>query len=123
MPNGAFLSTWKTYQAAWSDISAEERKELLRDSVSANCVYADPTAECRGIDELISKIEDSQKQYPGASFENTKFLDHHDQGLSNWTMHDATGGTVAVGTSYARFGQDGLLVQMTGFFEPAPKAS
>lgn len=33
-------------------------------------------------------------------------------------MVDGKGTVVATGTSYARFGADGRLTQMTGFFEP-----
>lgn len=118
MPNEAYLSTWKTYQAAWSNISAEERKTLLDASVSTNCVYTDPTDECHGIPALIAHIERSQQKYPGASFRNDRFLHHHDQGLSEWTMFNGDGKTVATGTSYARFSEDGKLIQATGFFEP-----
>ena len=118
MPTEAYLSTWKTYQAAWSDISSEERRTLLESSVSADAVYTDPGSECHGLDELIGKIEDSQKKFPGASFHNEKMLDHHGQGLFTWKMEDPEGKVIAVGTSYARFGDNGLLKQMSGFFEP-----
>ncbi len=40
MPNEAYLSTWKTYQSAWSDVGDAERKRLLQASVSENCIYA-----------------------------------------------------------------------------------
>ena len=67
---------------------------------------------------MIAHIEGSQEKRLGASFRNDKFLDHHDQGLSEWTMFDGKSAIVATGTSYARFGDDGRLIQMTGFFEP-----
>lgn len=118
MPAEDKLDTWNTYQSAWSDISAHERRELLARSVADNCVYSDPTDYCEGVDALIAHIEGSQAKVPGARFRNDKFLDHHDQGLSEWTMYDGKGAVVATGTSYARFGADGRLSQMTGFFEP-----
>ena len=117
MSNQDYLYTWNTYQAAWSDISSEERKKLLHSSVAQDAIYSDPGSECHGLDELSVRIEASQKKYPGASFRNEKFLEHHQQGLFSWKMHDAHGKLIAVGTSYARFGSDGLLAQMTGFFE------
>jgi hypothetical protein len=113
-----YLSTWNTYQAAWSDITPTERQKLLSSSVAENCVYTDPTDECHGHKELISKIERSQQRRPGVSFKNDKLLTHHAQGLSNWTMYDAKGGVILRGMSYARFGEDGRLTQMSGFFEP-----
>lgn len=33
-----------------------------------------------------------------------------------WTLRAADGSTLATGTSYARFGGDGRLTQMTRFF-------
>ena len=113
----AYLATWKRYQAAWSDISSVERQALLSGSVAANAVYSDPTNECHGLQELIATIEQSQQTTPGACFENTKFLTHHQQGLSSWTMQNKEGTTLATGSSYARFDAEGLLIQMTGFFE------
>lgn len=112
------LETWNTYQSAWSDISDRERRLLLAKSVSDDCAYSDPTDQCEGVDALIAHIEGSQKKVPGARFRNEKFLEHHNQGLSEWTMFDGSGTVVATGTSYARFGADGRLKQMTGFFEP-----
>lgn len=121
--NQEYLATWKRYQAAWSDIGAEERTTLLIGSVAADAVYTDPTNECHGLQELIAKIEQSQQKTPGASFENTKFLTHHQQGLSSWTMRNKEGATLATGNSYARFNAEGLLIQMTGFFELPGRSS
>lgn len=118
MPDQGKLDVWDTYQSAWADIGADERRALLARSVTDDCVYSDPTDFCEGVDALIGHIEGSQAKVPGARFRNDKLLDHHDQGLSEWTMFDGTGAVVATGTSYARFGQDGRLTQMTGFFEP-----
>lgn len=114
----AKLQTWKTYQSAWSDLSDDERRTLLAQSVVEDCIYTDPTDSCEGVEALIAHIEGSRKKMPGARFQNDKFLDHHDQGLSEWTMFDSEGSVVATGTSYALFGTDGRLTQMTGFFEP-----
>ncbi len=117
MANEAYLKTWNIYQSAWSDVSADERQNLLSRSVASDAVYTDPGSECHGTAELIAKIKESQKAYPGASFHNEKMLDHHRQGLFTWKMHDEKGKVIALGTSYARFGADDLLTQMTGFFE------
>ena len=119
LQNAAQLATWNTYQGAWANRSAEERQQQLSRSVAAEAVYADPTDECHGLAVLMAHIERSQQRYPGASFRNDKFLAHHDQALSWWTMLAADGSTLATGTSYARFGADGRLTQMTGFFKPA----
>ena len=119
LQNVAQLATWNTYQAAWASPSAEERQQQLSRSVAAEAVYTDPTAECHGLAALVAHVEQSRQHYPGASFRNDKFLAHHDQALAWWTMRAADGSTLATGTSYARFGADGRLTQMTGFFSPA----
>lgn len=112
------LDIWNTYQSAWSDIAADERRARLAKSVTENCVYSDPIDHCEGVGALIAHIEWAQKKVPGARFRNGKFLDHHDQGLSEWMMLDDKEAVVATGTSYARFGPDGRLTQITGFSEP-----
>ena len=117
MTDEAKLTAWTDYQAAWSDISDEERRALLGRSVAESCVYSDPTSNCDGVEALICHIKQSQKKMPGARFQNDEFLDHHEHGLSEWTMFDGKGTKVTTGTSYARFGADGLMTQMTGFFE------
>ena len=117
MTDKAKLAAWTDYQAAWSDIPEDERRALLGRSVAERCVYSDPTSSCDGFEALIGHIEQSQKKMPGARFQNDKFLDHHEHGLSEWTMFDGKGAKVTTGTSYARFGGDGRMTQMTGFFE------
>ena len=117
MADGALLKVWETYQAAWSNVSEDKRRELLSVSVSDDFAYSDPTNDCRGVGALIAHIKILQSRMPGASFRNDKFLDHHRQGLSQWTMFDGEEREVASGTSYARFGRNGKLMQATGFFE------
>ncbi len=119
MQNDAYLSTWKTYQSAWSERTTAQRLALLERSVAEDCLYSDPTGLCRGRTELLERIERTQERFPGASFENTAFASHHDQGLSHWTMHASDGETIAAGISYARFREDGRLTVMTGFFDAA----
>jgi len=121
MHNEACLATWKAYQAAWSDISALERQNLLTRNVAEDCVLTDPTSQCHGHAELIARIAQSQQRFPGASFQNDTFTDHHAQALIHWTMRDGNGNAFVQGTSYVRFGEDGRLTHMTGFFDPNPQ--
>jgi len=113
-----FLATWNTYQAAWSGVSGNDRQRMLDDSVAPHCVYTDPTSVSCGHRELTAKMQATQRNFPGATFRDDKFVHHHDQAISNWTMLDRDGNAIFAGTSYARFGDDGRLAQMTGFFEP-----
>ena len=90
----------------------------ITDSVSPDCVYTDPASVSRGHRELTAKMQATQRNFPGARFRNDKFAQHHGQAVSSWTMLDGTGSAIFTGTSYARYGDDGRLAQMTGFFEP-----
>ena len=117
------LTTFETYQSAWrSNITAAERQRRLEASVVEDCDYCDPGFECRGYAELLVKMDDSKQRFPGATFRVDSFLEHHDQAVANWTMFDGVGAEFVKGASHVRFGQDGRLTHMTGFFEPPAKA-
>ncbi len=122
MNDEQYLKTWNTYQSAWGPVDDTERRRLLEISVSDDILYADPASQARGREELVGRIGKSQQQFPGARFRNDSFLEHHDQGLFQWTMFDGNGAVFVKGTSYGRFGEDGRLVQATGFF-PAPASA
>jgi hypothetical protein len=88
-------------------------------SVAEECVYTDPTSVSHGHLELTAKMQATQRNYPGASFRNDRFVEHHCQAISQWTMNDGKGQPIFVGQSFACFDRDGRLTKMTGFFEPA----
>ena len=117
MNDEKYLKTWNAYQSAWAPISVAERRELLAKSVADNIVYTDPALQVDGVEALAERIGKSQEQFPGAHFRNDSFLEHHDQAIFQWTMLTGEGAEAVKGTSYARFGADGRLVQATGFFE------
>ena len=119
MTKAARLATFETYQSAWrSNISMTERQGRLEASVAEDCVYCDPGFECRGYAELLVKMDHSKQHFPGATFRVDTFLEHHDVAVANWTMFDGKDAEFVKGASYARFGEDGRLTHMTGFFEP-----
>ena len=116
------LGTFEAYQSAWrSNISAAERQRRLEASVVEDCVYCDPGFECRGYAELLVKTDDSKQHFRGATFHVDTFLEHHDQAVANRTMFDGEGTEFVKGASHVRFGEDGRLTHMTGFFEPFGK--
>ena len=119
MNEDRYYATWRIYQAAWEDVDAAHRRQLLAESVAATCVYSDPLAECRGIDEIGARIERARSEAPGISFRNDEFRRHHDHCVAVWRRLTASGEPDFVGTSYGRFGDDGRLVQITGFPAPA----
>ena len=111
------LKIWNTYQSAWAPIGEEERRALLAESVADDVVYIDPASKVDGVEALAARIAESQEQFPKSRFRNDSFLEHHHQGLFQWTMLNGVGEEAVKGTSFARFGQDGRLVSATGFFE------
>ncbi len=117
MANEAYRATWATYQSAWEDVTAAERQNLLNKSVSDNCVYADPQGQTSNCEELISYIEGFRKAMPGYSFKNHKFSDHHAQSIAEWTLCDADGAEVQPGSSWAHYGEDGRITNVSGFFD------
>ena len=90
---------------------------MLAQSVSDAISYTDPASQVEGVRALAARITASQARFPGCRFQNDSFLEHHDQALFNWTMYDADGAVFVKGSSFGRFGQDGRLVQATGFFK------
>ena len=119
----AHQTTWSTYQQAWSDVPPATRRELLARSVSEGGVYTDPLAVCQGHDALQAYIEAFRQSMPGASFKNHRFTAHHDQSHAEWSLYDAQGQEVQPGHSYARFGADGRLTHVTGFFAAPAEAA
>ena len=117
MNSEACLKTWNIYQSAWGPVDEPTRRELLAQSVSEDVVYTDPASQTHGVDELAKRIAQSQQQFSGARFRNDSFLEHHGQGLFQWTMYDGEGAVFLKGSSFGRFGEDGRLVQATGFFQ------
>jgi hypothetical protein len=117
MNDEARLRTWNTYQAAWGPVDEDERRRLLAQSVAADFAYTDPGSQLEGQDALMIRIGQTQLKFPGAYFGNDSFLEHHGQGLFRWTMYDGAGRVFVKGESFGRFGEDGRLIQATGFFE------
>ena len=111
------LTTWHTYQAAWApNLDSAERLALLARSVAEDGVYTDPQSECPGHAALLAHIEAFRQQMPDTTFRNHTFLTHHEQSLAEWTLYDAQGAELQPGKSYARFGEDGRLTSIAGFF-------
>lgn len=117
MAEEKYLEIWSRYQDAWANISAEEREKLLCRAVVEDCTFSSPQAEGHGRQQLITHIEEFQKQYPGASFKTHKLIVHHGQLLAEWMMYDGNGAEFLPGTSYARIGTAGQLIALTGFWE------
>jgi hypothetical protein len=65
---------WKCYLDAYSDIPADERERLLKQSVSDDVIFTGPREDDQGFDKLVEHIGQFQKKSPGAYFESNKLL-------------------------------------------------
>jgi len=73
MQHDAHRSAWANYQAAWSNVGADERQHLLTSSVAEDCIYTDPAGVRHGHEALITYLEQFQQRLPSAYFENNTF--------------------------------------------------
>lgn len=116
MPNQMHDATWKTYGEAWADVPPTERQQLLSQCVAKECAFADPNTELSGVEALTAQIEEFQKLYPGAYFKTSRFLSHHGQSVAQWMMHAKDGSELFPGISVARYGEDGRITHLAGFW-------
>lgn len=117
MEKEIYALNWSTYQDAWSDVSAAERQALLGRAVAEECTFESPGGAGRGLAQLAAHIEVFQAQYPGASFKTHAMIAHHEQALAEWMIYDQDGAECLSGKSYARFGDDGRIRQLVGFWQ------
>ena len=117
MTDTTHQAQWDQYSQAWADITPEERQNLLQQSVSTNCFFTDPDTEVVGLSDFTAHIERFQNQFPGAYFETRSFIEHHGQSVAQWMMHGKDGSDVLPGTSVARYGDDGKMTHIAGFWK------
>ena len=107
---------WNKYSEAWASAAPEKRKELLTQVASESCSFADPDTEVFGLEALTAHIAKFQEQFPGAYFETRRFIEHHGQSVAEWMMHDKDGSEFLPGVSVARYGEDGKMTHIAGFW-------
>ena len=112
-----YQSTWEIYAASWRATSADEKRALYQKSLSAECVYTDPTIQAQGWDELLAYMQGFHQQVPGGHFVTVEFMAHHDRSIAKWEMRDGNGAVLGDGVSYGEYDKHGKLVVMTGFFK------
>jgi hypothetical protein len=108
---------WEAYVASWKTTSPTERHSLFAKSLTSDCEYRDPLVIAKGWQALEAYMNQFHQQVPGGYFVTTRFSQHNDRSLANWTMRDASGQVIGEGASYGQYSPDGQLLAMTGFFE------
>ncbi len=113
MQTETMRSVWTRYVNGWMNVDAEERQQMLQESVAPSCVYVDPDGQDQGHAGLTGRMEQFQRNFPGATIEIEKFAGHHDYALIHWRALDASGVVLLPGVDAVSFNEDGLLAQIT----------
>lgn len=109
--------TWETYAAAWKAESTDDKRGLFERALDPDVEYRDPLMQTRGFAGLEQYMAQFHQQIPGGHFVTTWFLAYQDRSIACWDMRGADGTKLGEGISYGRYGADGRLVEMNGFFE------
>lgn len=108
---------WEIYTQSWAESDPLKRLELFEKSLNPECEYSDPLTHIKGYEQLANYMVELHKNVPGVRFVSTDFKSHNDHSLTYWDMVDKMGNVLSHGVSYGRYGRDGLLLQMTGFYD------
>jgi hypothetical protein len=107
------------YLAAYGEPEPARQRSLIERSWSPAGTLSDPPMEATGHDQIGDMFAAVQSQFPGHTFRRTTVVDiHHQSGRYGWDLVAADGSVTLSGTDFARFGDDGHLVHVTGFFGP-----
>jgi hypothetical protein len=107
---------WAIYANAWRDVSPEERQRLLNACLVDDVTFTSPDNNDQGIANFTPVLEKFQNTYPGAYFDTTDLIVQNNQSLAIWTMNDRAGTVLLNGYSYARYGNEGRIVHLAGFW-------
>ncbi|HYH10737.1 MAG TPA: nuclear transport factor 2 family protein [Thermomicrobiales bacterium] len=109
------------YLAIWNETDGARRRQLIERTWSEDGLYYDPVFATSGHDEIDAMVAGFHQQFPGLHFERVGEIEgHHDRLRFRWDLLDADGARQAAGTDVAVVSPDGLLLDVTGFFDVAP---
>lgn len=113
-----------TYLEAYGEPDDARRAELVARVFSATATLADPPFAATGHAELAGTFGAVLAQFPGHRFTRTSAIDeHHDTARYGWALTGPDGAVAVAGMDVVRFGDDGLIADVTGFFGDLPAAS
>src|SRR5215475_5869918 len=109
-----------SYIAMWNETDAQQRRELVAQTVTEDASYLDPVMAGSGIDGISEMIGGAQQQFPGHSVALVEGPDaHHDRVRFSWSLAADGGAPVAIGTDFVTLADDGRMQAITGFLTPA----
>jgi hypothetical protein len=112
-------TTIDTYLEAYGETDETRRRSLISKSWSPTGTLTDPPMAADGHDGIATMFAAVQGQFPGHTFRRTTEVDtHHNIARYGWELVGADGSVAVAGMDVARVGDDGFLVDVTGFFGP-----
>ena len=115
MDISASRRTYENYLVAWSAISAEDRRRVLDETISAEVAYFNAMARLSGRDALVAHLAGFQQRRSNYSFSLAHYLRHDDAALANWLMKDDGGKVVVSGYDSIRLDEAGRIASIVGF--------
>lgn len=114
--------TLDKYGDAWNEDDEDARRALLRDSLTEDAVYCDPTAEVSGPDALAEHIGQTRAAFGRFRIDRTSdWEEHHGYGRFTWRMVSEEGEPIVDGFDVVRVADDGRFLSIVGFFGPFPE--
>jgi hypothetical protein len=101
--------TYDLYLAAWSEITADQRRALVDRSLSDRIVFANPQQHRVGKAAVIEHLEGFQRRTPGGSFRMNNMVGWGEHALAEWQLVDAQGQPDFSGYDVVTFDQEGLI--------------
>jgi hypothetical protein len=110
------------YLAAWNEVDAEARRELIAATFTEQVTYIDPLTEITGRALLNTVIEAARAQFAGLVFSRGGAVDaHHDVARFTWGLGLPGEEPVVVGFDVVTI-DDGRISQVHGFLDKVPVA-
>jgi hypothetical protein len=116
MTKEAVEQIWNAYLKAYGNVSTEERRRLLWESVSSDVRSINPAEETQGFEGLLAHVEEFQHRLPGAYFKINKLLFHHEEVLAEWTLYKSDETPLRTAYTHGLFNDQGRLKKLVGFF-------
>jgi len=116
--NALHRNRWDSYSNAWKVSTEAEKRKLYSQCLSPECTYRDPLRVAQGWDALVSYMLEFHEMIPSGHFVTREFKVHNNRCMATWDMCAADGSAIGEGVSFGEFNEAGLLVSMTGFFDP-----
>jgi hypothetical protein len=110
----------RVYGSAWNEPVAEERLCALKQSMTEDATYVDPTIDTANLPDLADAIGEFQTSAPQASIVQLSGLDARAGELRFTWEFQNDGASVITGADYMELAADGRIASIRGYWDPVP---